>query len=122
MKIRFDQQSLRLRVRKSDLTKLQASGLIEEVVFFPENKFSYTLGLKDVEKDISVTINEQNIAVYIPSEMAEKWINSEEVGLYVSIPTEHAGISLHIIIEKDFPCKHGSSEENADTFGELSGD
>ena len=46
------------------------------------------------------------------------WINSEEV----SIEYQQAygdGQYLHLLIEKDFPCRHTEEQDLQDTFFEL---
>lgn len=117
MKLRFDQQSLRLRVRKSDLEKLEQQGFIEEIVAFPNDSFTYRVHSGGDE--ISVSFSGGILAVSVPAALLRNWIDSEEVGIYAALKTVHPETTLQVILEKDFPCQHGSTAENADTFGEL---
>ncbi len=120
MKLQFDQQSLRLRVRKSDIEKLSKDGFIEENVHFPQGILVYRLEITANTQPLSAEIDAHNIRVLIPANKAAEWINSENVGIYGSLPTAVEKKMLEILIEKDFPCKHGSTADNADSFEELS--
>lgn len=120
MKLRFDHQSIRLRVRKSDIEKLSQEGFIMEFVQFPQGILTYRLEINPVDRLVSAVIDAETITVSIPADQATAWINSETVGIYATLPTTHEGLTLNVLIEKDFPCRHNSSDDNADTFEELS--
>ena len=120
MKLRFDHQSLRLRVRKSDLAKLSQTGFIEETVQFPMGILVYRLETNSAIEAISAEIVQGAIRVQIPASEAAQWINSENVGIYASLTIPSSKKMLEFLLEKDFPCKHGSTADNADSFDELS--
>ncbi len=120
MKLRFDHHSLRLRVRKSDVEKLSTDGFVEERVQFPQGTLVYRLEIGAEAQPISAVMEVDTIRVSIPADQASEWINSEIVGIYGSLPTDVDKKMLEILIEKDFPCKHGPTADNADTFEELS--
>lgn len=117
MKLRFDRQSLRLRVRKSDLENIDRQGFIEEIVAFPGNSLTYRLSVTG--NAVSVSLKEHCIEVCVPEATFREWVNSQEVGIYASVETGNPALPLQIMLEKDFPCQHGSAAENADTFNEL---
>ena len=87
---------------------------------FPTGLLVYRLEISPEAAAVSAAISEQTITVCIPKTQAVAWINSEEVGIYASLPIVQAKNLIEILIEKDFPCKHGSMADNADTFEELS--
>lgn len=120
MKLRLDSQSIRIRVRKSDIETLAAIGFIEETVHFSQGRLVYKLELSAQSQEVGVTIKDESILVLIPKNQATSWINSETVGIYTTLSTGYEKKILKILIEKDFPCKHGSTADNADTFDELS--
>ena len=119
MKLRFDHQSIRLRVKKSDIEKLSREGFIEETVHFPQGKLFYRLEIGADSTEVTADIRHETIAVQIPQTQANTWMTSEEVGIYASVPSAKTEILLEILVEKDFPCKHGSTADNADSFEEL---
>lgn len=117
MKLRLDNNSLRLRVRKSDLQKILQTGATSEKLIFPSgHTFEYTLSTAAIDT-ITAAYTESNILVNIPLNMAKQWINSDEVGLECMLSS-----GLFILIEKDFPCKDRPWEDISDTFFELVND
>lgn len=117
MKLRFDHQSLRLRVRRSDLEKLKTNHTIEETVQFPQGTLCYRLSVDPQATGVSASVSAQEILVVVPEQQALAWMNSDEVGIYeqLAVGTE----TLKIILEKDFPCRHVDTDDLADTFTEL---
>ncbi|MBK7871063.1 MAG: hypothetical protein IPJ74_10430 [Saprospiraceae bacterium] len=112
MKLRCAENSVRLRLRKSDIELLRAQGFVkEEVHFAVDQTFSYELRISQ-QTEITATFESGRILIQIPENQYLNWINSEQVGLEKLHP-------LHILIEKDFPCKHTATEDKEDTFYEL---
>ena len=118
MKLRFDQNSLRLRVKKSDLEKLRVQNFIEETVHFPNGEFGFHLSISDQVMEVIAAMKPSSIQVSIPSSIALQWISNDEVGIYHTI--QFGKHSLDIIIEKDFPCKDRPEEDQSDSFTILS--
>jgi hypothetical protein len=119
MKLRFDKNSVRLRVKKSDLQMLREKKSIFETVHFPGSSFDYQLSISDSSSEVSACMKGQSIEVTLPSGIAMTWINNDETGIYhtVNFGNNH---SLGIIIEKDFPCKGQPEADQSDSFNELS--
>ena len=118
MKLRFASNSLRLRLRKSDVEQLQQTGKVcDSIVFQEGNKLEYTLQMEEVPF-INAAYHAGNILVRLPRELAQNWINSDQVSLRHDQPV-YSGFHLEVLIEKDFPCQHTATSEEADTFYEL---
>ncbi|MBG9374848.1 hypothetical protein I5907_01265 [Panacibacter sp. DH6] len=117
MKLRFENNTVRIRIRKSELVHLKEHNNITEAVSFPVKAFTYALQIADV-KEITPVLSESNLLIQIPVVKASAWIDSDEVGLYhlVDIDNDEA---LEVMIEKDFPCKERPDEDKTDTFTEL---
>jgi len=121
MKLRCTNNSIRLRLRRSEIQELQHQGSISEGVDIPGSQpFSYQLELAE-QKQTSVSFKEGRLCVRLPLEQASVWIESNQVGIGQSIPLS-AGEQLHLLIEKDFPCKTRPDENKADFFTELAPD
>ena len=118
MKLRFDKNSLRLRIKKSELEMLRIKTAIHETVLFPNGHFAYDLSVRSDTYEVIANLNEKSIEVILPSRLANEWMNSEEVGIYHTI-SFGKDRSLDIVVEKDFPCKDRPTEDNSDTFKEL---
>lgn len=118
MKLRCTANSIRLRVRKSDLDLLQSRGEVSVPInFAPGIKLEYTLKLGKGEQP-QASYTAQQITILLPSELAKVWINSEEVSIeYQQAYTD--GQYLQLLIEKDFPCRHTEEKDRQDTFFEL---
>lgn len=117
MKLRLENNSLRLRVSKSDLAQLQMSGIIINEVNFINNKFQYVLcTYEDIQVD--VIYREDVLRISLPKNLAKNWIDSDQVGIQATIPVS-ADCYLYVLVEKDFPCKTNTNEEKQNTFTEL---
>ena len=117
MKLRFDKNSIRLRVKKSDLEILKERHLLEETIHFPNGELSFILSVSEENKEITATLQHSTITVMLPSGIAIPWMQNDEVGIYHT--SSFNDNILYIIVEKDFPCKDRSTDENQDTFTEL---
>ena len=118
MKLRCTENSIRLRLRKSDIEVLKTDKRVSEVIHFGLNtSFQFELCLADVPHPDAL-FEQGKIQVQLPKQKAEHWINSQEVGIeYTKILEEKN--TLHLLIEKDFPCKDRTDEDKSDTFQEL---
>jgi hypothetical protein len=119
MKLRFDKNSLRLRVKKSDLQLLKEKLSIHETVHFPDGALDYVLSISDHSGEVTARLHGQSIEVTIPSNIAMAWINNDETGIYQTIAFGNNHL-LDISIEKDFPCKDQPDADQSDSFNELS--
>lgn len=117
MKLRFEKNSLRLRVRKSDVAALKQQGFIRESVEMPGNSLRYELHISDVPKP-GASFKDNTVLALIPRSMATQWLNTDEVGIYYMLQIAN-GSMLELIIEKDFPCTDRPEEDKSDTFTEL---
>ena len=120
MKLRCIQNSIRLRLRKSDINALATAGIIREEVWFPGGEgFTFSLAISNQNPKVSVHFETSDLRVLLPENMAKAWIDSNQVGIerYIDLPFNKS--HLHVLIEKDFPCKDRVNEDKADTFTEL---
>jgi hypothetical protein len=99
MKLRLQGNSLRLRLTRSEVARLQDHGTVEESTSFRfDGSLTYRIescpGLESINADFSGGV----ITVRIPAGMVPSWTAGDEVGLYGEDG------SLGIAIEKDFRC------------------
>ncbi len=121
MKIRMTTNSIRLRLRKSDLAELQEKKKLRDKVMFPSQvSFSYALSITSSES-IDANFEQGQLVISVPKSRATQWIESQEVGIEGHIKLNDTE-SLHVLIEKDFPCLDREDEDKEDTFWELSND
>jgi hypothetical protein len=118
MKLRCTENSIRLRLRKSDLQQLAENGSVAESIHFPNNKsFVFELTVGETSNP-TAKMDAATLQIILPKAQADSWINTSQVGIeyFEKLPT---GQQLHLLIEKDFPCKDRDDEDKADTFQEL---
>lgn len=120
MKMRCVQNSIRLRLRKSEIDQLGKGLTIVEEVGFPGETPSLSFSLKMAIEAMAIEANyvDHQIQITIPQTQATKWINSTQVGLETFLPLQNPQ-QLHVLIEKDFPCKDRENEDKSDLFGDL---
>jgi hypothetical protein len=107
MKLRFHNDSLRLRVSQAEMARLAETGRVEDTLTFaPGRTLSYSL---ETGPALAAAFDGQRISIVIPAAPAKHWMESDEAGI------EGASGPLKVLIEKDFQCLH-SSEEDADAF------
>jgi hypothetical protein len=118
MKLRFASNSLRLRLRKSDIEQLRQAGEVcDSIVFCEGNELEYALKIENVPF-INAEYRPGRITIHLPNELAQTWMNSDQVSLQHDQPV-YSGFHLDILIEKDFPCQHTPTENMKDAFYEL---
>ena len=106
MKLRILDDSLRLRLPKSEVDQLRDTGRVEAAVHFgpgPRQRLVYALVVAPDAQRICAVITEGEIAVHLPQPVAHAWADGDEV----SLRGEQAigdGRSLSLLIEKDFKC------------------
>jgi hypothetical protein len=118
MKIRIKGDSLRLRVSRSELTRLLAGNCVEETIHFaPEAsaRFTYALQRDPSAKTPTVQYTESRVSVLLPADQAYVWGVTDQVGISEEISLGALG-ALALLIEKDFACLDGSDEDNQDAF------
>lgn len=122
MKLRCSNNSIRLRLRRSEVGDLLRTGEVREsVAFGPEHAFVYILQLDDRIASMQAQQTPEGITVSIPRALGQQWGGSEQVGLEAEQIVGDK-LSLHLLVEKDFPCYTRPDEDKADFFGELQSD
>ncbi len=124
MKLRIHQNSLRLRLNRSDIEQFRKTGICASALRFgPGSQLTYTLEASSRWTVMEARYYHDCIRVLLPLDMAQQWADSEQVSLSLQ-RADDSGPSL--LIEKDFQCLH-SDERNhsgdADSFpNPLAGD
>jgi len=115
MKLRIKGDSLRLRVSPSEVQRLMFSGRIEETIHFaPGVHLTYALNHSAVTPCITVSYTPNELAVTVPTGVAQVWAHGNDVGICGSVPNGSG--FLEIAIEKDFACLDPSQAVHHDTY------
>lgn len=122
MKLRCTTNSIRVRIRKSELNTLAEEGSIKEQVGFGHQvSFSFVLFIDHEAQEVHALLNQNTITIHLPTSLAQTWINSQQVSIQASQVLENEQY-LDILVEKDFPCTDRENEDKNDTFWELAQD
>ncbi len=119
MKLRTTHNSIRIRIRKSELSQLAENGNLEEHIQLG-NKITFSFGLQISEsaENLKASLQNNELRVSIPKKEAQQWITTGQVGMEYAYPVSDTE-KLNILIEKDFPCPDRPGEDKSDTFWEI---
>lgn len=120
MKLRCAHNSIRLRLRKSELDQLNRGFAVGESITFPGGQtlvfqLSTDPGISGMEAAWAGAV----IDLRLPAKPARDWIETDQVGMESFLPLPN-GEQLELLVEKDFPCKDRPGEDQSDLFTELS--
>jgi hypothetical protein len=116
MKIRFHNNSVRVRLTQTEVAQLGAGARIEQVTAFsPMVKFVCSIGPCDRAKSANATFHDKCVIITLPKTQTVHWATGDDVGIesHQLIGNDE---SLHLLIEKDFACLHSVGEQTPDTF------
>ncbi|HEY1946466.1 MAG TPA: hypothetical protein VGG97_05635 [Bryobacteraceae bacterium] len=110
MKLRFRDNTLRLRVNQREVNTLAKGDMLRERVVFPgATDLSYVLETR-AEPGGQASFHEGIIRISAPSTDVKDWAaSSTSLGIYFDLPAN--GSVLKIAIEKDLECVDGPEEE-----------
>ncbi len=117
--------AIRLRLTKSEVTRLSELGHVEETIDFGPDLgggFTYVLRIDPDEERVTARFGSGIIAVYLPVSAAESWIKTDQTGIESAQPVGN-GDELNLIIEKDFACFNPRpGEDQSDNFSNPNSD
>ncbi|MFN5364528.1 MAG: DUF7009 family protein [Bacteroidota bacterium] len=119
MKLRLDEHSVRLRLGKSDISALENLGSVKTMISLPGGNLEYGIETGTNIEKVKCILSGSAFLVLLPAAQTERWIKSDDVGIYASVTVGNDGNKVQIILEKDFPCKHDDAEKQSDRFDDL---
>lgn len=114
MKLRIKGNSIRLRLTKTDVSKLCTEGFVEEQTHFPGAVLSYRLESSPGEIH-SAALTENKLTVRIPAGFVSGWRDNDVVGTE-GIFKSGDNPDLKILVEKDFKCLDTTHENQDDNY------
>lgn len=108
MKLRFKNNSLRLRLNQGEVRDVAAGTVLMERVQFPGNaSMSYIL---ERSQEAAASFASGDIRITAPAEQIAHWAgSSEQIGIYFELPANDT--LLKVAIEKDLECIDGPPED-----------
>jgi hypothetical protein len=118
VKLRLQLNSIRFRLKQSEVEQFVRTGRVEEKIISgsgDEGTFSYVLESVDSVSSSRATLKPRAIIVQVPPDAVMRWASTDQIGIEDDQPVDNQ-TSLRILIEKDFACIDGTDEDNTDTF------
>jgi hypothetical protein len=119
MKLRIKGNSIRFRLLRSEVKRLEAAGTISEETRFgtrTDQTLKYSIAVSDGVDELSTEFSDNQILVLLPETEALKWCRSDEVGIENNIEID-GETTLSVLIEKDFECVGRPDDpDRADAF------
>ena len=117
MKLRVRDNSIRLRLTRSEVELVRTDGLVRgRVPFDGRNSFDYVLESSPATVKPEAHISNNVLTVRIPEAEILSWANSDEVSISASQILD-GGDQLSILVEKDFAClSPREGEDEADMY------
>ena len=103
MKIRIEGNSIRLRLRQSEVAQLAEQGRVGEATHLPGGPFCYQLRLRPGLENLEADFGPEGISVSLPEKWGKAWPGESRVGFEAILPVEGSH-GLHLLVEKDFVC------------------
>lgn len=114
MKIRIKDNSVRLRLTKSEVDAFKLNGQVSAQINFGSTQLTYSLQVYN-EPNLTAAFKENKITVFMPKSMQQDWVNTNWVGYDAHMPLNN-NQTLFILVEKDFKCLDGTTEDQSDMY------
>jgi len=116
MKLRIRDNSVRIRLTRSEVERLGHGDRIEQATeFTPVSRLISAIEISKTIKSPQASFSAGEIKVMVPEQTVADWWQSESVSIEAT-QTISPGKELQILIEKDFQCLHCTTEESADAY------
>lgn len=110
MKLRIQDNSLRLRLTQREVTRLKVDGFVEaEIRFRPDRALRYSVHSSESLESVAVDYSGNRVRVFLPRLCVHAWATSDQVAI--------AGNGrVQVLVEKDFQCLHGPDRWDPDAW------
>jgi hypothetical protein len=117
LKIRMQGNSIRLRLTRSEVDRVQRQGRVRAAVSFPGGaRFEYVLESSPASEETGARLAANQILVSVPQAVIHEWAATEQVSISANQPLGSQG-TLSILVEKDFAClAPREGEDESDMF------
>ncbi|MGG7661433.1 DUF7009 family protein [Dyadobacter sp. BHUBP1] len=114
MKIRIHGNSVRFRLSKTEVARLENEGYLQETTDFGPAQFSYAVQ-KSAISELQARFEDNKITLEVPEKLLTGWAANNTVGFEGNKPLAD-GSSLLMLIEKDFKCLDNVNEDQSDNY------
>lgn len=115
MKLRIRDNSIRLRLMRTEVDELKDTGVVSASTSFPGGKtFKYRVESSPATVSPAAVLADSEMSIRLPEATVVAWATSDEVSMRGEQPLEDGG-ELKILVEKDFVCLTGREDEEDET-------
>lgn len=116
MKIRIKDNSIRLRLTKTDISQLKETGYITcKTIITPEQVFQYALKVDATIQSFSASFEANTITIKLPEAQANILTETDDITIKGSQKNGEEG-DLFLLIEKDLQCLDPTHEDQSDMY------
>jgi hypothetical protein len=127
MKVRFvgegagrDTNSIRFRLRKSDVQLWRKNGAVTDCLRFPIGSWTASLATAESEQ-IEATIHGGELTIKWPKSEAIAWLDDDTKETMHGLVKFGSDQALTVLIERDGLCADGRDKDDQDVFREFGG-
>lgn len=102
MKIRWNKDSIRLRITPTEFEAITHGAAVHEGIAFPGMQF-WNVTLRPSDAETTIASDSHGVYLSLSEADREKLANPEAEGVYFQIEQP---AQLRYLVEKDFPCVH----------------
>jgi hypothetical protein len=114
MKIRIEDNSVRLRLRRSEVDHLAKGGSLKSSTVLSNGLFEYAIESSTEISDLTAGFSAGCITIRVPEAWIKEWPDSSKVGFETR--KLFNGAELHLLVEKDFVCLDRNLEDQEDQY------
>lgn len=117
MKLRIRDNSIRLRLTRTEVETLRDDGMVRASTSFPGGReLRYEVESSPASIKPGAFLSNSTVTVRLPESVVQAWANTEQVS--ISGEVQHSnGDELTILVEKDFAClAPREGEDESDMF------
>lgn len=117
MKVRISGNSIRFRLKQTEVRRFKEEGKIKEAVRFgvdTADQLSFVLQTTPLD-NFQLSFQSNAIIVQVPQSTSDEWTSTELVGFEEKIDTGK-GESITVLVEKDFKCLDRTDMDDEDAY------
>lgn len=115
MKIRIKDNSVRLRLTKSEIDEFKRNKQVSAETNFGSTRLIYKIQVEPNNNSLTADFHNNTITVYMPQNLFIDWTTTDWVGYDANMALPDGNL-LFILVEKDFKCLDGTTEDQSDMF------
>lgn len=116
MKIRIKNNSIRIRLTRSETERFGKEKYLEEHTEFDDARFTYAIRSHEDVAEMTAELSNNKIMMHIPAARATAFVSTDAIGIQNDVRLAN-GNKLFLLLEKDLKCIDGEVlEDQSDNY------